>query len=90
MLQRFLAMTPLHRHSTLVRLCVQVSVLSEGYQLYFGAPKHVQPWFSKALSYPYQADSDGAVSDWLMDLVSIGFSKPQARFRRCASMPVHA
>ena len=60
----------------------QVALLSEGYQLYFGTPEHVQPWFSKALAYPYCSDRDGTVSDWLMDLVSIGFSKPEAHFRR--------
>ena len=51
-------------------------VLSEGYQLYFGAPDDAAPWFDRGLGYEYDALRDGAVSDWLMDLVSVGFAKP--------------
>ena len=54
----------------------KVLVLSEGYQLYFGPPESAVGWFDKSLGYPYQVTRDGAASDWLMDLVSVGFAKP--------------
>ena len=50
-------------------LCVQVVVLSEGHQLYAGEPSQVVPWFSGTLSYTFNPNKDGAVSDWLMDMV---------------------
>lgn len=53
-------------------------VLSEGYNLYFGSPERVLGWFSDTLGYPYDYSRDGAVSDWLMDLVSVGFQKPES------------
>ena len=56
--------------------CAQVTVLSEGRQLFFGAPCEAVPWFGGALGYAHSPARDGAVSDWLMDLVSIAFNKP--------------
>ena len=35
-------------------------------------PSH---WFFSSLGYTYSPAQDGAISDWLMDLVSVGFSK---------------
>lgn len=61
----------------------QVTVLSEGYTLYFGAPSQAVDWFSGNLGYSYQPQQDGAVSDWLMDAVSVGFSKPVDFAARC-------
>ena len=54
----------------------KVCVLSEGRQLFFGAPDKAATWFDRTLGYEYNALRDGAVSDWLMDLVSVGFAKP--------------
>ena len=54
----------------------QVTVLSEGRQLFFGPPSEAVPWFEGALGYAYSPARDGAVSDWLMDLVSVAFNKP--------------
>ena len=54
----------------------KVTVLSEGYQLYFGRPEDARAWFGDALGYDYELGRDGAVSDWMMDLVSVGFAKP--------------
>ena len=54
---------------------LQVIVLSEGHQLFFGLPEEAVTWFSGSLGYTYAPAQDGAVSDWLMDLVSVGFSK---------------
>jgi hypothetical protein len=56
---------------------VQVVVLSEGYQLYFGSPESAPTWFDWGLGYPYDPDRDGSVSDWLIDLISISFQKPK-------------
>lgn len=58
--------------------CSQVLVLSEGRQLYFGPPGQAVDWFGNCLGYPFWRDKHGAVADWLMDLVSVGFSKPAA------------
>ena len=60
----------------------QVTVLSEGFQLYFGRPDRALAWFSDALGYDYDLLRDGAVSDWMMDLVSVGFAKPEDAARR--------
>ncbi len=61
----------------------QVTVLSEGHTLYFGAPSRAVDWFSGNLGYRYQPQQDGAVSDWLMDAVSVGFTKPSDFAARC-------
>ena len=50
---------------------MQVVVLSEGHQLYSGDPKQAVPWFSGTLNYTFNPEKDGAVSDWLMDMVRI-------------------
>jgi hypothetical protein len=55
---------------------MQVTVLSEGYQLYCGRPEDALYWFNSGLGFSYNQERDGAVSDWLMDLVSVGFQKP--------------
>ncbi|CAL5218719.1 g432 [Coccomyxa viridis] len=56
----------------------KVLLLSEGHQLYFGPPQEAISWFSDCLGYTFWPDQRGAEADWLMDLVSVGFSKPQA------------
>jgi len=53
----------------------KVCVLSEGAQLFCGAPAGAAPWFG-SLGYRHSPRRDGAVSDWIIDLVSVGFSKP--------------
>lgn len=65
------------RGSDLVRYTLQCVVLSEGHTLYFGAPSRALDWFSGSLGYTYNQGRDGSVSDWLMDLVSVGFGKPK-------------
>lgn len=55
----------------------QVAVLSEGHQLYFGDPSGAIAWFQDQLGYQYIAERDGAPSDWLIDLVAVGFTKPK-------------
>ncbi|CAK0773849.1 hypothetical protein CVIRNUC_004108 [Coccomyxa viridis] len=56
----------------------KVLVLSEGHQLYFGPPEQVTDWFRGCLGYSFRPGQHGSVADWLMDLVSVGFSKPAA------------
>ncbi len=67
---------------------MQCVVLSEGHNLYFGSPKRALDWFSDALGYSYSYQRDGAVSDWLMDLVSVGFQKPASYRDRSVSQSV--
>ena len=57
---------------------LQVILLSEGHVLYFGPPSSAVPWFG-SLQYDYLPERDGNVSDWLLDLVSVGFTKPEVR-----------
>lgn len=54
-----------------------VAILSEGHQLYLGNPANVVAWFQNELGYPYVPATNGNVPDWLMDTVSIGFTKPK-------------
>ena len=56
----------------------KVCLLSEGRQLYFGPPGGVAPWFGERAGFRYAPRRDGAVSDWIIDLVSVGFAKPPA------------
>ena len=56
----------------------KVVVLSEGHQVYLGAPSQCVDWFQTHLGYPYTAVHDGNVPDWIMDTVSVGFTKPAA------------
>ena len=44
--------------------------------LFSGPPGSAVPWFS-SLQYEYLPERDGNVSDWLLDLVSVGFTKPE-------------
>ena len=63
-------------------------VLSEGYTLYFGPPSRAMDWFSGSLGYTYNQGRDGSISDWLMDLVSVGFGKPATWAGRCGGSPI--
>ena len=55
---------------------LQVTILSEGYQVFSGDPTQAVDWF-EGLTYSYQPARDGSAPDWLIDLVSVGFRKPQ-------------
>ena len=63
-------------------MSTQVVVLSEGYQLFWGRPNDVQPGFTNERGYPFNSERDCSISYGVMDLVSIGFAKPEARHRR--------
>lgn len=53
----------------------QVTLLSEGHHMYSGAPHQVLHWF-ESMQYLYNPHKHSALSDWLIDLVSVGFDKP--------------
>lgn len=60
----------------------KIVVLSEGRQLYAGPPSQCVPWFENKLGCKYDETAGGAVSDWVMDTVSVGFNKPEAMAKR--------
>jgi hypothetical protein len=57
-------------------VCVQVTLLSSGRLMYTGPTEELVPWFT-SLGYAYDPELHGMASDWALDLVSLGFTKPQ-------------
>ena len=57
--------------------------MSEGCVVYAGLPERAAAWFCLSLGYTYERGRDGALSDWLMDLVSVRFAKPSDLASRC-------
>ena len=48
--------------------------------LYAGPRQQLVPWMSGTLGYgPYCPERYGMAADWVMDLVNVGFRKPQVR-----------
>jgi ABC-type multidrug transport system ATPase subunit len=62
----------------------KVSLLSEGKQMFFGAPADAVRWFGQ-IGYPFLAQPGEGLSDWLLDLISIGFHKPGKAGRSACS-----
>lgn len=58
----------------------KATLLSKGKLMYWGPTAEILPWFSDTLGYEYNSVVHGVVSDWVMDLVSIGFSKPEEHY----------
>eukprot|EP00877_Chromochloris_zofingiensis_P013185 jgi/Chrzof1/811/Cz01g29200.t1 len=58
------------------------TLLSSGLFMYFGPRDQVVPWFNGQLGYPYSAAMHGVPSDWIMDLVNVGFQKPTKYYGR--------
>ncbi|KAF8067234.1 ctr9 [Scenedesmus sp. PABB004] len=56
-------------------------LLSMGHLMYFGPREAMVPWFV-GRGYPYDPALHGLASDWVMDLVNIGFKKPESLFGR--------
>ena len=50
-------------------------LLSQGHLMYAGAREGLVPWFSVTLGYNYDYTCHGSASDWVMDLVNIGFGE---------------
>ncbi|MEW5315840.1 MAG: hypothetical protein WDW38_007242 [Sanguina aurantia] len=63
-------------HSALNKLCV--ILVSQGMVMYEGPTVEMIPWFTQSLEYQYNPEVNGVPSDWVLDLVSVGFSKPKA------------
>ncbi|WIA12817.1 hypothetical protein OEZ85_006447 [Tetradesmus obliquus] len=59
-----------------------VTLLSMGRLMFYGPREEMSPWFSEGCGYPYDPRMHGLVSDWGMDLVNIGFKKPESLFGR--------
>jgi len=62
----------------------KVCLLSEGRQMFFGAPADAVRWFGQ-IGYPFPAQEAEGLSDWLLDLISIGFHKPAQACRLSCS-----
>jgi hypothetical protein len=60
----------------LCNLLLQVTLLSSGRLMYTGPTEELVPWFT-SLGYAYDPELHGMASDWALDLVSLGFTKPQ-------------
>lgn len=64
------------------RLCcsaclVQAVLLSKGRMMYSGMRDGMVPWFVDHCHYTYDPGMHGLASDWVMDLVNVGFTKPE-------------
>lgn len=58
---------------------LQVTLLSSGYMMYSGEREGLVPWFTQGCGYAYDPPMHGLASDWVMDLVNVGFTKPEVR-----------
>lgn len=65
----------------------QVTLLSMGHLMYFGPREDLVNWFTDGCGYPYDPKMHGLASDWVMDLVNIGFKKPEVCM--CPSQPAY-
>ncbi|GBF96283.1 ABC transporter G family [Raphidocelis subcapitata] len=52
------------------------TLLASGRLMYTGPREGLTPWFS-SLGYAYDPNLHGVSSDWALDLVAIGFAKPE-------------
>lgn len=55
---------------------LQVTLLASGRLMYFGPCEGLDTWFTEGLGYYYSPELHGNVSDWVLDMVAIGFKKP--------------
>jgi hypothetical protein len=67
--------------SKLLGCVAQVTLLSSGYMMYSGEREGIVPWFDQGCGYPYDPAMHGLASDWIMDLVNVGFTKPEVCHR---------
>lgn len=54
---------------------MQIVLLSLGRMMFSGACEDMVPWFVNHCGYPYDPKKHGLASDWVMDLVNVGFTK---------------
>eukprot|EP00884_Botryococcus_braunii_P007280 jgi/Botrbrau1/16553/Bobra.176_2s0002.1 len=50
-----------------------VTLISEGFLIFFGRPYEAVPWFQEMHGLEYRPETCGASSDWLLDQVSVHF-----------------
>jgi hypothetical protein len=55
---------------------LQITLLASGRLMYTGPTDGLTRWFT-SLGYHYDPSDHGMASDWALDLVSLGFAKPQ-------------
>ncbi|KAF6258116.1 hypothetical protein COO60DRAFT_1520342 [Scenedesmus sp. NREL 46B-D3] len=67
----------------------QITLLSSGRLMYTGPTEQLVPWFT-SLGYAYDHELHGMASDWALDLVSLGFTKPQQDEEDGAAAPAPA
>lgn len=67
---------------------LQVTLLANGRLMYTGPTEDLTRWFT-SLGYHYDAAEHGMASDWALDLVSLGFAKPQQGTRQQQEGPDH-
>jgi hypothetical protein len=60
---------------------LQVTLLANGRLMYTGPTEDLTRWFT-SLGYHYDPAEHGMASDWALDLVSLGFAKPQQGTRQ--------
>ena len=53
----------------------QVLLLSNGLLMYQGPTAQLVPWFSQQLGFTYEPERHGAASDWVLDLLALGFAR---------------
>lgn len=59
----------------------QVTLLANGRLMFHGPREDLTPWFD-SLGYTHDPDRDGVASDWCLDLVAVGFAKPEKFYGR--------
>ena len=51
--------------------------------MFLHPPEDCVAWFHGELGFPYDPDHDGAVADWVIAVISIGFQKARG-MTQCA------
>lgn len=64
----------------------QVLLLSQGRLMYHGTPQGMVDWFSGTLGYHYDPEVQGSPSDWVLDLVGVGFDKSKEKVQGVVTM----
>ena len=68
--------TTIHQpRSAIWQMFDAVTLLANGRLMYYGKTDGMVPWFGR-LGYHYDPALHGVASDWALDLVAVGFSKP--------------
>eukprot|EP00884_Botryococcus_braunii_P015175 jgi/Botrbrau1/23659/Bobra.55_2s0042.1 len=66
-----------------------VTLLSEGFLIFYGRPSEAVPWFEETQGFKYEPETCGFRADWLLDQISVHFhhsSSGQQGFRSVADL----